>query len=216
MSEQNTPLWLQDREAVIASHPPEVWRYNVPNYAFTNKRLNAERLKHFEPGSLEDTITNLVRVFEMEATNKPNPKDWISVDPDVFTMTTNGGPAYTVQDIVTKGGYNLFMGERPTYKASENDFDSSEKAFHDAFRSGFLWELLTLTPHLPTATLTWRHWGLQNGTFNGHKGDGTLLEVFGSTIATLNDQLKLTKLEHYFDGGAMLDSLSGRCPFTHT
>ncbi|NHN85070.1 SnoaL-like polyketide cyclase [Acetobacter musti] len=212
---ESAPLWLQDREAVIEATPENVWRYGAPSYAFTNKRLADERQMHFEPGSLEETITNLVRVFEMEATNKANPEDWISIDPKVFRMTVNGSREYTVQDLVAKGGYNLFIGDRANYNASESNYEKSEAAFHNAFRTGFLWELLTLKAHLPTATLTWRHWGLQNGEFNGHKGDGTLLDIHGATLATLNDELKITRLEHYFDAGGMIDSLSGGCPIAH-
>ncbi|SCU97306.1 LAME_0F19240g1_1 [Lachancea meyersii CBS 8951] len=210
---KTTPLWLQSREAVIAVTPESAWRHGKPNYGITNKRLAEQRIKHFEPGSLEETVANLVRVFEMEATHKANPADWISVDPEVFRMTVNGSQEYTVQDVVTKGGYNVFIGDLPNYKASESNYQKSEDDFRRAMRSGFMWELLTLEAELPTAKLTWRHWGSQNGVFNGHKGDGTLLDVPGSSVATLNSELKLIRLEHTFDAQGLINSLSGVCPF---
>ncbi|KAM3165302.1 SnoaL-like polyketide cyclase [Lachancea thermotolerans] len=215
MTEQSTPLWLQDRDAVIAQTPAHMWRLGKPTYKFTDRRLNRERQVHFEPGSLGDLVTNLARVFEMEATNKANPDDWISVDPRVFRMTVNGSREYTVQDIVTKGGYNVFLGDLPNYKASESDYAKSEDAFHKAFRTGFLWEILTLEAELPIATFTWRHWGQQNGVFNGHKGDGSVLDIKGTTRATLNDKLQLVRLEHTFDAPGMINTLSGVCPMAH-
>ncbi|SCU80831.1 LAFA_0C01354g1_1 [Lachancea sp. 'fantastica'] len=212
---QSVPLWLQSREAVIAVTPESVWRHGKPNYNVTNKRLAEQRQVHFEPGSLEESVQNLVRVFEMEATHKANPADWISVDPEVFRMTVNGSREYTVEDVTVKGGYNVFIGDLPNYNASESNYEKSEDDFRKAMRSGFLWELLTLETDLPNATLTWRHWGSQNGVFNGHKGDGSLLDVPGKSVATLNSDLKLIRLEHTFDAQGVINSLSGVCPLGH-
>ncbi|SCV05155.1 LANO_0H01266g1_1 [Lachancea nothofagi CBS 11611] len=215
MSEENksVPLWLQSREAVIAATPASAWRHGRPNYTITNKRLADQRIKHFEEGSLENTVANLVRNFEMEATHKANPADWISVDPKVFRMVVNGSREYTVEDVVTKGGYNVFIGDLPNYNATDSDYEKSEDVFRKAMRSGFMWELLTLETNLPEATLTWRHWGRQNGEFNGHKGDGSVMDIPGTSIATLNADMKLVRLEHNFDAQGLINSLSGVCPF---
>lgn len=212
MTDSTTPLWLQDRDSVIAQTPEHMWRFKKPTYKFTDRRLEREREVHFEKGSLGDLVTNLARVFEMEATNKANPKDWISVDPENFTMTVNGSREFTVQDIVTMGGYNVFLGDLPNYKASESDYATSEDVFHKAFRSNFLWEILELEAELPRAKFTWRHWGLKNGEFNGHKGDGTVLDIRGTTNVLLNDKLQILKLDHTFDAAGMVNELSGVCP----
>ncbi|SCU98884.1 LAMI_0F16600g1_1 [Lachancea mirantina] len=216
MAEKNesssTPLWLKSREEIIAATPPSVWRGKVPNYAEINEKLSVQRQKHFEPNSLEELVSNLVRCFEMEATHKANPADWISVDHNVFVMTVNGGPAVTIKDLVTKGGYNVFIGDQPGYNASESNYEKSEEVFRNALRQGFLWELLDLKTDLPKAYLKWRHWGIKDGEFNGHKGDGSLLEFPGSSVVTLNDKMQIIKLEHEFDAAGIIASLSGKCP----
>ncbi|MGC0362847.1 hypothetical protein ABH922_000831 [Rhodococcus sp. 27YEA15] len=215
MTATTRPLWLSPRADVIAAEDVSVWRSGKPDYTLTMDRLAAERQVNFEEGSLEDSVTNLVRVFEMEASYKADAATWISVDPTVFTMKTNGGPAVTAQEVADKGAYNWFIGERPDYRASEHDFDSSEVVFHQAFPEGFLWELTRLTVALPVATLQWRHWGTMTGVFDGVAGDGGEFEMFGTSVVTLNDDLKIVSSEHYFDVGIMFDQLKGRCPVAH-
>ncbi|MDV6277054.1 SnoaL-like polyketide cyclase [Rhodococcus erythropolis] len=215
MAVETRALWLSPRSDVIAAEDPSVWRAGAPDYSLTVDRLAQERQVNFPEGSLEDSVTNLVRVFEMEATYKADARTWISIDPDVFTMRTNGGPAVTAHDVTTQGAYNLFLGDRPDYRGSKHTFDSSEAVFHQAFPEGFLWELMTLTVALPIATLQWRHWGRMSGTFGDVEGDGGMFEMFGTSVVTLNDDLKIVSSEHYFDAGSMFDQLTGRCPMAH-
>jgi hypothetical protein len=53
----------------------------------------------------------------MEASYKTNPQQWLSVVAHNFRMITNGGPAYTAEDIATVGTYNLFLGESQHYSS---------------------------------------------------------------------------------------------------
>ena len=61
----------------------------------------------YEAGSIEARrmhcfaiAYNLVRTFEMEASSKTNPQQWICVVADKFRMSTNGGKEYTAQEVV--------------------------------------------------------------------------------------------------------------------
>ena len=70
---QDLPLWVQDREEVIQNDESVEWRSGKrPDYTFTNKRMAAEKKYHYTEGSLEAMPTasfaiayNLVRTFEM-------------------------------------------------------------------------------------------------------------------------------------------------------
>ncbi len=137
-----TPIQIQDREFVLYADPEIKWRYGKrPDYSKTNKTLRAQSKKIHEKGSLEEIVQNLVRTFEMEATYKLDPNQWISIDPTLFRMKTNNGPDYTAQDIVDNGTYNLFLKESDYYSSKAEDFESSANVFKDAFTTGFVWEV---------------------------------------------------------------------------
>src|ERR687886_689103 len=123
--EQSTelPLWVQDRSKVIASEASVEWRSGVPDYSYTNQFLEKQRKHNHAEGSLNAIAHNLVKAFEMEATHKINPQQWISIVTDKFRMSTNGGPEYTAQQIVDAGTYNLFLGETEHYSSSQETIE---------------------------------------------------------------------------------------------
>ncbi|MBW4495697.1 MAG: hypothetical protein KME26_21970 [Oscillatoria princeps RMCB-10] len=104
----------------------------------------------------------------MEASYKTNPQQWVSVIADKFRMSTNGGPAHTAEDIVNVGTYNLFLGESQHYSSKAETFESSAHIFHQAFPSGFLWELLEVLSGPPNVTFKWRHLGTFSGQYKEH------------------------------------------------
>jgi hypothetical protein len=211
MSSSETPLWVQPRNKVILHDEGVVWRNGRPDYTKMDQLLREERVKHFEEGSLEDAVTNLVRVFEMEVTHKKNPEQWLSVAPD-FWMTTNGGPRCTARDIAERGAYNLFIGEQQHYSARAETFDSSEKIFQTVFPDGFLWDVLEVFSPPPVVAFSWRHWGRFGGEYKGHAPTQKRVEIFGMTVGRVNAELKLLSAEHYYDNSLFLSQLASGCP----
>jgi hypothetical protein len=128
-------------------------------------------------------------------------------------MITNGGPAYTAQDVADAGTYNLFLGDSEQYKASEEDFESSAHLFHNAFPNGFLWELIEVLAGPPNVTFKWRHWGTFSGPYKEHAPTGETVEIVGVSVARVNDDLKILSIEHFFDSGSFLNKLATGCPF---
>ncbi|BAY37513.1 hypothetical protein NIES2111_18520 [Nostoc sp. NIES-2111] len=213
-SSTNQPVWIQDRDTVIAHDSNVEWRYQEPpDYSRTNQYLKQESKYNHLEGSLEAIVQNLVRAFEMEASFKTNPQQWVSIVADKFRMTTNGGTAYTAQDVADAGTYNLFLGDSEQYKASEEDFESSAHLFHNAFPNGFLWELIEVLAGPPNVTFKWRHWGTFSGPYKEHAPTGQTVEIVGVSIAHVNDDLKILSLEHFFDSGSFLNKLATGCPF---
>ena len=88
----NLPLWVQDRDQVIAESTDVQWRYQTPpDYSRSKENLAKEStLNHLE-GTLEAIVQNLVRTFEMEVSFKTNPQQWLSIVNDKFRVSTNGG-----------------------------------------------------------------------------------------------------------------------------
>ncbi|MEW6492874.1 MAG: ester cyclase [Cyanobacteriota bacterium] len=208
------PLWVQDRDIVISNDEGVEWRYlGRPDYSRTNESLRKEsQYQHIE-GSLEAIVQNLVRTFEMEASFKTNPQQWVSVVAEKFRMKTNSGPAYTADEVVDRGTYNLFLGESQHYSAKAESFESSAQTFLEAFPNGFLWELIEVLSGPPNVTFKWRHWGTFTGSYKDHAPTGERVEIVGMSIARVTEDLKIVSLEHFFDTSSFLGKLASGCPF---
>lgn len=214
---QNLPLWVQDREEVLKHDEGVEWRDGKrPDYSMTNAFREKEKQSHHAEGSLNAIAENLVKTFEMEASFKTNPQQWISVVTDKFRMSTNGGKEYTAQEVVDRGTYNLFLENSEHYRADEETFESSYDLFHNAFPNGFHWELLEVVAGPPNVVFKWRHWGTFQGTYKDHQPTGETIEVVGLSIAKVTEDLKIESVEHFFDTNQFLTKLaSGGCPVSH-
>jgi predicted ester cyclase len=209
------PLWVQDREIVLANDEGVEWREGQrPDYTYTNQFLHQESQFQHPEGSLEAIAQNLVRTFEMEASHKSNPQQWLSIVSDRFRMSSNGGAQYTAQEVAKEGTYNLFLGESEQYSSKSETFESSFEMFHKAFPNGFLWELTEVLSGPPNVTFKWRHWGTFSGSFKDYAPTGETIEIVGVSIARVTEDLKIESLEHYFDNSTFLQKLTaGGCPF---
>ncbi len=207
----NLPLWVQDRDRVIAESTDAQWRYQTaPDYTRSKENLAAESTKNHLEGTLEAIVQNLVRTFEMEVSFKTNPQQWLSVVNDKFRVSTNGGVEYTAADVSAQGTYNLFMADSQNYKASEETFETSAKLFQSTFPQGFPWEVLEVYSGPPTVTFKWRHWGHFNGAYKDYAPTGETVEIIGMSVARVTDDLKMISVEHYFDNTLFLDKLTSQ------
>lgn len=205
----NLPLWVQDRDTVIANSTGAQWRNDTPpDYSESKQGLAKESTyKHIE-GSLEAIVENLVRTFEMEASFKTNPQQWLSVVNDQFRMSSNGGLDYTAEDVSKAGTYNLFITDSKHYNPSQETFESSGKLFRNAFPKGFLWEVLEVYSGPPMVTFKWRHWGRFTGKYKNHKPSGETVAIVGMSVARVTDDLKIISVEHYFDNSEFFAQLT--------
>jgi hypothetical protein len=204
------PLWLRDRDTVIAHDQGVKWRNGSrPDYTLTNQILSKERTRNFAADSLEMAVENLVRVFEMEVSYKSDPAQWITVVTDKFRTNTNGGPWATPKDIAEKGSYNLFIGETAQYSAKEETFESSSRLFKTAFPGGFFWEVLEVYSPPPLVAFKWRHWGVFSGPYKNHPPTGQRVEIFGASVARCTEDVRLLTVEHFYDNSLFLSQL---CP----
>lgn len=202
-------LWVQDRDTVLQYNTNVEWRYGQkPDYTNSNEKLAQQSTRNHPANSLEALVQNLVRTFDIEANFKTNPKQWLSVVPEHFRMSTNGGSRYTITDLIKAGTYKLMIGNTQHYKASEEDFETSTNLFHTAFPDGFLWEVLEVYSGPPRIVFKWRHWGEFKGAFKNYAPTGETIEVIGTSVVSVTDDLKIISLEHYFDNNQFLKKLT--------
>ena len=212
MSDPVTPLQIQDRADVLKQNATEdiEWRYGeVPSYDSVTPHREREKKHNHAEGTLDLIAHNLVRTFEMEATFKTNPNQWISVVTDKFRMSTNGGKEYTTQDVVNEGTYNLFLEDSEHYQSSKEDFESSYELFHNAFPEGFHWELIEVVAGPPSVVFKWRHWGNFKGAYKDNQPTNESIEIVGLSIAKVTDDLKIESVEHFFDTAQFMNKLGG-------
>ena len=66
----------------------------------------------------------------------------------------------------------------------------------------------------PTISFTWRHWADYEGFFHAHAPTNEQVMMIGSAVATVNDDMKITRFEIYYDPNPLLSKLyHGKCIF---
>ena len=210
------PLWVQDRNTVLSNDEGVEWRNGKrPDYSHTDQFLHQESQYKHPADSLEAIVQNLVRTFEMEASHKVNPQQWLSIVADKFQMSSNGGPIYSAEEVIQHGTYNLFIDKTKEYDPAQESFESSFDLFHKAFQNGFLWEVIEVVSGPPNVIFKWRHWGTFNGPYKDHQPTGETIEIVGMSMAKVTDDLKIVSVEHFFDNSSFLKKLTTGCPIHH-
>ncbi|XVE60177.1 hypothetical protein DITRI_Ditri05aG0107100 [Diplodiscus trichospermus] len=190
------------------------WRYGAPpNYDVVNKLFEDERTKVWPPGSLEEKVQNLVKTWEMEIFHKASLDDFKSVDTDKFTFGLNGRKPLNMMEIKELGGgYNPHLQtslpeELRCYDPYKETAESSHRAFITTFPRGFALEVLKVYTGPPEIVYKFRHWGYNEGPFKGHAPTGELVEFFGIAIFEVDEEMKIGKVEFFYDRGELLGGL---------
>ncbi|KAH7284833.1 hypothetical protein KP509_34G072400 [Ceratopteris richardii] len=149
----------------------------------------------------------------MELSHKTKLEDFKTLHPQNFRFSVNGGPWLTGQETLKVGSYNALLqtkleGEHGAYKASQETFESSHDVFRAAFPGGFAWEVLEVYSGPPTVAFKWRHWGVMEGPFKGHPPSHDTINSIGTCIAKVDEKLRITDLEVYYDPTQFLGQLT--------
>ncbi|CAB4289177.1 unnamed protein product [Prunus armeniaca] len=190
------------------------WKFGAPpSYDIVNKLFEEGRTKIWPPGSLEDEVQNLVKTWEMELFHKAKLDDFKTLDPNKYTFSLNGRKGITLEEIgKLGGGYNpLLQTSLPEnlrgYNPDKETAESSHKAFTTTFPRGFALEVLQVYSGPPEIVYKFRHWGYMEGPFQGHAPTGELVEVYGMSIFTVDENKKIVKVEFFYDPGQLLGGL---------
>ena len=189
------------------------WRNREkPDYAGADLFFFKGKSKNHPAGSLEMVVENLVKRWEMEITHLVKPSDCTTMEVEDFRMKVNHGKELDANEIIERGSYNSLLKDisKEVYDSEGQTFDSSQDLFRNAFEEGFGWELLEVFSGPPKVAFLWRHWGKFTGEYKGRKGDGEVIEMYGFTVVTVNDDFKLTRVEIYFKPEGFLRCLEGK------
>ncbi|KAF3442395.1 hypothetical protein FNV43_RR16311 [Rhamnella rubrinervis] len=217
--------FLNDEEGKIE------WRYGAPpTYDTVNQLFEQGRTKEWPKGSLEETVQNAVKSWEMEISYKTRVQDIKTINPTKFNLVVNGREGLSAEETVRLGTYNALLKnslpkEFKVYKAEEETYETSHEHFRTAFPRGFAWEVLQVFSGPPLISYKFRHWGFFEGPYKGHAPTGELVQFFGLGTIKVDDSLKVEDLEIYFDpaelfGGLLKgkptssESESLSCPFS--
>ncbi|KAH7284831.1 hypothetical protein KP509_34G072400 [Ceratopteris richardii] len=190
------------------------WRHGgPPSYHVVNSLFEQTRTQEWAKGSLERVVQDLVKTWEMELSHKTKLEDFKTLHPQNFRFSVNGGPWLTGQETLKVGSYNALLqtkleGEHGAYKASQETFESSHDVFRAAFPGGFAWEVLEVYSGPPTVAFKWRHWGVMEGPFKGHPPSHDTINSIGTCIAKVDEKLRITDLEVYYDPTQFLGQLT--------
>ncbi|KAK3829595.1 MAG: hypothetical protein JOS17DRAFT_221632 [Linnemannia elongata] len=215
------PDYMTDRNAVLNDQGVN-WRGGkAPNYTKPNALFEAERTQVHPSDSLEFLVENLVKNWEKEASFKTEAVDWRTIDHKVYKFSTNGGGWQSVEDMLRVGTYNALLGETQYYSSKNSGFEESHLTFKQSLRGGFAWECLKVYSGPPVVAFKWRHWGKFSGKLRCPVSDTEKLvadptnetvEIFGVTIAHVNDKFQIESLETFYDPAALFNEMLKNSP----
>jgi len=205
-----TEYGLKEPTRHFMDDPMTTWMFDgVPDYSLTNYLFLTQRTKCHAEGSLEETVENVVKTWEMERSHKPMASEHQSTTKD-FKFSANGGKVFDSIEAHQVGNYNVLLNTCPKhlYDAENTTFSDSHEKFHKAF-AAFPWEVLDVYSPPPKVAFSWRHWAHFTGEYEENKGNGELVEMFGFCTAVVNDKLQMVDLEVYYDGAEFISVLKG-------
>ena len=163
-----------------------------------------------------------VRLFNLEASHKVDPHQWLTINCDKYQFSCNGQEKWNVWQMTEKGTYNVLIGQTTYYDSNTITFEESHRAFKKSLSDGFAWEVLEVYSSAPTITFTWRHFGPMKNEFCcrglsdlDYKVDPTnkMIEIYGMCKATINELFQIEDLQVFYDPNQLFVQLTEISPF---
>ncbi|CAH0050733.1 unnamed protein product [Clonostachys solani] len=200
------PDYFVSPDAVLKDEA--TWRFGRrPDYTKNRKAWQETKTMNHTAGSLEELVENVVKNWEIEASYKPNPKEWRTINAEKYQFRLNGGPPQPAEAMARLGTYNALIEPNKYYSPEHNDFSASHKTFK-RMMPFFAWEVLDVYGGPPKLAIRWRHWGTFQGDYTAKneqgekvtmKSTGKVIDIKGMAVAELDDQMRVTMLDIYFD-----------------
>nr|AEM42990.1 pathogen-related protein [Siraitia grosvenorii] len=229
---QTTPVWLKEsikmsteggsrgtilpdkyRSSLHLEHPTVHWRHGKPpTYHSVNQLFEEGRTKEWAKGSLEETVQNAVKLWQMEFNNKARLQDFKTINHEKFKIHVNGREGLSGEETVKLGSFNALLKsslpeEFQFFKAEKETFESSHADFGSCFPRGFPWEVIQVYSGPPLIIFKFRHWGFFEGPYKGHQPTGELIQFFGLVILKVDESLRVEEVEIYYDPAELFGKL---------
>jgi hypothetical protein len=203
---------------IIRTYQPKPgvnWRFGKPNYARVNKFYFENRDKKHPEGSLESVVSQVVKNWEVDTHHVADPAQWSTVDINGYKFSINDDKStvYDAKGMAEVGPYVALLQNVPgKYDGAKHTFESTNKLFSETFPLGFAWECLEVYSGPPSVTFKWRHFGKFTGKYvdvNGkeYAGTGMMVNLYGVTVATVDDNLLVKELKTYYNPDDMISPL---------
>ncbi|KAJ0044826.1 hypothetical protein Pint_04762 [Pistacia integerrima] len=198
------------------------WRHGgPPTYDSVNQLFEEGRTKEWPTGSLEETVQNAIKSWEMELSHKTRLKDFKTINPEKFKLVVNGREGLSAEETLKVGSYNALLKnslpeEFKYYKAEEESFESSHEVFRSALPRGFAWEILSVYSPPPVIAFKFRHWGFFEGPFRGHAPTGEKVEFMGLGTIKVDESQRVEDVEIYYDPAELFGGLLIGSPISET
>jgi hypothetical protein len=192
--------------------PNTVWRFGKPNYAKVNKTYFELRTRKHVEGSLEATVSKMIKNWEVEAHHIADIHQWQTMDITKFTAALNGGCPCSAQLMAGMGHHNVLVGETKSYSSKAQSFTSADALFKNVFPDGFAWEVLEVYSGPPVISFKWRHFSKYTGTYTDkdgkvHKGNDKPFDLIGMCLCKVNEELKIESIDVYYNPNDMIEPL---------
>ncbi|XP_004231587.2 pathogen-related protein-like [Solanum lycopersicum] len=119
----------------VAAAETMEWRHGSPPiYDSVNNVFEQGRTKVWPKGSLEETIQNSIKTWEMEIKYKTCVNDIRTINLEKFKLFVNGREGLSAEETLKVGGYNALLktsmpNEFKYHKEDEETFESSHTTF---------------------------------------------------------------------------------------
>ncbi|KAL0546776.1 hypothetical protein IC582_016689 [Cucumis melo] len=201
------------RKSLHLEHPSVEWRYGKPpTYESANQLFEQGRTKEWPEGSLEETVQNAIKSWQMEINNKARLQDFNTIDPHKFKLFVNGREGLSGEEVLRIGSFNSVLKsalpkEFQFYKAEEETHESAHNDFKTCFPRGFAWEVIEVYSPPPLIALKFRHWGFFEGPYKSYSPTGELVQFYGMATLKVDSLMKAEEVHIYYDPTELFGSI---------
>ncbi|KAI3969342.1 hypothetical protein MKW92_039942 [Papaver armeniacum] len=139
-------------------HKDVHWRHGGPPiYDLVNELFQQGQTNVWPEGSLEETVQNAIKTWEMELSHKTRLQDFKTINPEKFKLFVNGREGLSGKEVLKLGSYNALL--KTSLPEEFEYYFFFGKALHllMTYSRGFAWEVIKVYSGPPLIAFKFRH-----------------------------------------------------------